>query len=83
MTLLVDDFLPVDEVQGTEVAASSIYAVKFGRQGVTGLQNSGIRVERVGELESRDATRTRIKWYTGLALFTPLGVARLQGVNGD
>ena len=81
--LLVDDFLPIDEVQGTESAASSVYAVKFGRQGVTGLQNSGIQVERVGELESRDATRTRIKWYTGLALFTPLGLARLQGVNAD
>ena len=82
MTFLVDDFLPTDETQGTEDEASSIYAVKFGRQGVTGLQNSGIQVERVGELESRDATRTRIKWYTGLALFTPLGLARLQGING-
>lgn len=81
--ILVDDFLPTNEVQGDEDAASSIYAVKFGRQGVTGLQNSGIQVERVGELESRDATRTRIKWYTGLALFTPLGLARLQGINGE
>ena len=83
MTLLVDDFLPVNEAQGTEAAASSVYAVKFGRQGVMGLQNSGIQVEHVGELETRDATRTRLKWYTGLAMFTPLGLARLQGVNGD
>jgi HK97 family phage major capsid protein len=81
--LLVDDFIPVNETQGSETAASSIYAVKFGRQGVMGLQNGGIQVEQIGELESRDATRTRIKWYTGLALFTPIGLARLKGINGS
>ncbi|MBA2453509.1 MAG: phage major capsid protein, partial [Chloroflexia bacterium] len=62
---------------------SSVYAAKFGRQGVMGLQNSGIQVERVGELETKDATRTRIKWYTGLALFGTLGLSRLKGVNGS
>lgn len=65
--LLVDDFIPTDETQGTETAASSVYAARFGRQGVMGLQNSGIQVERVGELETKDASRTRLKWYTGLA----------------
>jgi hypothetical protein len=47
-----------------------------------GLQNGGIQVERVGELETKDATRTRIKWYCGLALFGTLGLARLRGING-
>jgi HK97 family phage major capsid protein len=61
--ILIDDFIPINETQGTETAASSVYAVKFGRQGVMGLQNGGIQVERVGELEVKDATRTRIKWY--------------------
>ena len=81
--ILVDDFIPIDETQGTETAASSIYAAKFGRQGIMGLQNSGIQVERVGELETKDATRTRIKWYTGLALMGTLGLARLKGINGS
>ena len=81
--ILVDDFIAVDETQGTETAASSIYAAKFGRQGLMGLQNSGIQVERVGELETKDATRTRIKWYTGLALMGTLGLARLNGINGS
>lgn len=81
--ILVDDFIPTDETQGTETAASSIYAAKFGRQGIMGLQNGGIQVERVGELEVKDATRTRIKWYTGLALMGTLGLARLKGINGD
>lgn len=81
--ILVDDFVPVDETQGTETAASSIYAARFGRQGVMGLQNGGITVERVGELETKDATRHRIRWYVGLALMSTLGLARLQGVNGS
>ncbi|HLT19555.1 MAG TPA: phage major capsid protein, partial [Thermomicrobiales bacterium] len=62
---------------------SSIYAARFGRQGLMGLQNGGIQVERVGELETKDATRTRIKWYCGLALMGTLGLARLSGINGS
>ena len=81
--ILVDDFIPTDETQGTETAASSIYAARFGRQGLMGLQNGGIQVERVGELETKDATRTRIKWYTGLALMGTLGLARLKGINAS
>jgi HK97 family phage major capsid protein len=79
--ILVDDFIPIDETQGTETAASSIYAIKFGRQGVMGLENGGIQVERVGELETKDATRTRVKWYCGMALFGTLGLARLAGIT--
>jgi HK97 family phage major capsid protein len=81
--LLVDDFIPDNEVQGSSGAVcSSIYAVKFGMQvGVMGLEHGGIQIERVGELETKDATRHRIKWYSGLALFSELGVARLQGIT--
>jgi HK97 family phage major capsid protein len=81
--ILVDDFIPIDETQGSESAASSVYALKFGRQGLMGLENGGIEVERVGELETKDASRHRIKWYVSLALFGTLGLARLKGVNGS
>jgi HK97 family phage major capsid protein len=80
--LLVDDFIPITETQGSANDCSSIYAARFGRQGIMGLQNGGIQVERVGELETKDATRTRIKWYCALALFGTLGLARLRGING-
>ena len=80
--ILVDDFIPITETQGSSNDCSSIYAARFGRQGIMGLQNSGIQVERVGELETKDATRTRIKWYCGLGLFGTLGLARLRGING-
>ena len=62
--VLVDDFCPIDEIKGTETAASSIWALKFGMgTGLMGLENGGITVENVGELETKDATRHRIKWY--------------------
>jgi HK97 family phage major capsid protein len=82
--ILVDDFIPTDEEQGTSGAVcSSIYAVKFGRQGLMGLENGGIQVERVGDLETKDATRTRVKWYCGLALFSTLGLSRLAGITAS
>jgi hypothetical protein len=55
--------------------------VKLGQGvGVMGLEHGGIQVDRVGELETKDATRHRIKWYAGLAIFRDQGVARLEGV---
>jgi len=82
--VVVDDFLPDNEVQGSSGAVcSSVYALKFGMStGLMGLQHGGIAVETVGELETKDATRHRIKWYTGLALMSELGVARLRGITG-
>ncbi len=82
--VVVDDFIPDSETQGTGTALSSIYALKFGQgAGLMGLEHGGIRIETVGELETKDATRTRIKWYCGLALFSTLGVARLAGVTAE
>ncbi|MEU3060655.1 major capsid protein [Streptomyces subrutilus] len=78
------DILPQAETQGTATDASSIYAVRFGQaeddRAVTGLTNGGIQVTDLGELESKPAYRTRIEFYTGLAVFGGRGAARLNGV---
>jgi hypothetical protein len=77
-----DDNIPDTETQGANTDCSSIYAVQFGYQtGVMGLQNGGLQVQRLGELETKNARRTRIKWYCGLAVFRTLAVARLAGVR--
>ncbi len=80
--LVVDEFISDTQTKGTSGAVcSSMYALKFGQGvGVMGLEHGGIQVERVGELETKDATRTRIKWYAGLAVFSELGVSRLEGI---
>ena len=82
--ILVDDWIPTNEVKGASGAVcSSIYAVKFGAEGLTGLENGGVQIELVGELETKDATRHRLKWYSGLALYSIFGLARLEGINAS
>ncbi len=79
--IVVDDFVPDTETLGTGTALSSIYALKLGQGvGVMGLEHGRVQIERVGELETKDATRNRIKWYASIALFSELGVARLRGI---
>ncbi len=80
--LLVDDFIRDDETYGgSGPDASVIYAVRFGPDGVTGLEHGGVQVEPIGALESKNAMRWRIRWYCGLAVYSDLGVARLVGVT--
>ncbi|MFF4392388.1 major capsid protein [Streptomyces sp. NPDC001552] len=78
------DILPQTETQGSATDASSIYAVRFGQseddRAVTGLTNGGIQVTDLGELETKPSYRTRIEFYTGLAIFGGRGAARLNGV---
>jgi hypothetical protein len=76
--------LPQTETQGSSSVASSVYAVKFGSdegdQAVTGLTNGGVQVYDLGELQEKPAYRTRIEFYTGLAIFGGKAAARLTGV---
>lgn len=80
----VCDFIMDTETQGSSNACSSIYALSFGpEEALCGLQNGGIEVLDVGQLETKDATRVRIRWYCGLALFNQLRCAKLVGVLGN
>jgi hypothetical protein len=76
--------LPQTETQGTNTVCSSIYAVRFGEDesdgAVTGLTNGGIQVDDLGQLETKPALRTRIEFYTGIAVFGK-GAARLRGIQ--
>src|SRR5437762_2232342 len=78
----VDDHIADNEVKGTSNDCSSIYATQFGFQtGLCGLDNGGIQAQPLGALETKDAWRTRIKWYCGLALFRDIALARLEGAR--
>jgi hypothetical protein len=62
--------------------SSTIYALKFGENALAGLTGPGnLTVEPIGSLETKDATRTRIKWYASLALFNAIKAAALIGVQ--
>ncbi len=81
--LLADDFILDNRTVGTSTGVcSTIYAVQFGYgRGLMGLHNGGIQVEEVGELEGKDATRRRVKWYAALASFRDIAVAALEGIT--
>ncbi|AUG87271.1 major head protein [Streptomyces phage Rowa] len=79
------DIIPQTETQGTASGTtSSIYAVRFGSaegdQAVTGLTNGGVQVRDLGELDTKPVYRTRLEFYTGLAVFGGKGAARMTGV---
>ncbi len=78
----VHEFIADDATVGESDDCSTVYAMQFGEGALAGLTGpGGLTVERVGSLETKDATRIRVKWYVGLALFNELKLARLVGVR--
>jgi HK97 family phage major capsid protein len=78
----VSDYISDAQTVGTSTDCSVIYAFQMGEGGLVGLTApGGLQVEKVGSLETKDATRTRIKWYSSLALFNAIKLARLTGVR--
>lgn len=79
--IIVNEFLKLDE--GDD--ACSIYAMRLnetdGLHGIYGGSNAGIVVEDIGTVQNKDATRTRLKWYCGLALKSTKSLACLKGIT--
>lgn len=66
----------------TSDADSTIYALQFGEGALCGISSPEmLQVERIGSLETKDASRTRVKWYVALALFSAVKAAALIGVQ--
>jgi hypothetical protein len=83
--IIANDFLPGNETAGSSSVTCSIYAVRLneadGLHGLYGGATAGIRIEDVGTVQTKDATRTRVKWYCGLALKSTKSLARLSGIT--
>lgn len=83
--VIVNDFLPITETKGTGTNLTSVYAMRLnesdGLHGLFGGTNAGIVVEDIGTVQNKDATRTRVKWYTGAALKSTKSLARLEGLT--
>ncbi len=70
------------ETATTGGTCSTIYAIQSGEGALCGLTSPGhLTVEPIGSLETKDATRTRVKWYVSLALFSSIKAAALIGVQ--
>ena len=89
LPILINDFLTITEdvVDGgfggkTGDDTSSIFAIHMGAEGMHLLDSGpGIEIEDLGALETKDATRRRIKWYLSLALLSTKALARLSGID--
>lgn len=78
----INDWISDAQTLGTSTDCSIIYAMQFGEGALCGLTSPGLlTVEPVGQLEAKDATRTRIKWYCSLAIFSQVKLAKLIGVR--
>ena len=78
----ISDWVSDAKTVGTSADCSTIYGLQYGEGAVAGLSGpGGLQVERIGSLETLDATRTRVKWYVSLALFNTLKLAKLTGVR--
>lgn len=83
--IIINDFLPVNETQGSNNNTTSIYALRMnevdGLHGLWAGENAGFNVFKWGQHPSKDATLWRIRWYSGLALKATHAVARLRGIT--
>ena len=75
------DILGFTEAASSGTAtATSIYVVAFGDGMLSGIQNGGIDVRDLGELDTKPVWRTRVEWFTGLTLMHPKAAARLWSI---
>lgn len=82
-----NDYIPIDQTHGASSVASTIFcgtlddgSRQHGLSGLTATNMAGINVVDVGESETKDERIWRVKWYAGLALYSELGLACLDGV---
>lgn len=87
--LFRNDWIPTNQTKGTAVGiCTTVFAGTFddgsgthGIAGLTAMDAAGVRVEEVGVSETKDETITRVKMYSGMALFSELGLAAVDGVK--
>lgn len=61
--------------------ATSIYVVSMGADSLQGLQNGGVDVRDLGELQTAPVFRTRVEWYNGMGIFNGRAVTRLRHIG--
>jgi hypothetical protein len=73
--------LPFTEAATSGTAtATSIYVMSLGADGVTGIQNGGMDVRDLGELQTAPVWRTRVEWFCGIAAFNGRAATRLYSI---
>lgn len=81
--IFISDYVSITETVGSSTDCSTIYAVHTGEDGLVGLTGLPdiFTIEDVGNLETKDASRARVKSYVSFALFASKSCAKLTGVR--
>jgi hypothetical protein len=87
--LFRNDWIPTNQTKGSAAGVcTTVFAGTFddgsgthGIAGLTAMDAAGVRVEEVGVSETKDETITRVKMYSGMALFSELGLAAVDGIK--
>ncbi len=86
--ILRNDWIPVNQTQAAGTDLTTVFAGTFddgsqthGLAGITAKTEAGIVVDDVGLDPDADNHIWRVKWYSGLALFSELGLAMLTGIT--
>ncbi len=80
--IAISDYISDAKTVGSSNDCSTVYVMQMGEGALAGITApGGLTVETVGSLETKDATRTRVKWYVSMALFNTLKLAKLIGVR--
>jgi hypothetical protein len=61
--------------------SSSVYVLSMTVDGVSGIQNGGMDVRDLGELDTMPLFRTRVEWYSGFGIFNGSAAVRIRGVK--
>lgn len=71
------------DVDGAQVAedATTIFILTFDPKACCGTQNGTITITPLGDLETKDASRYRIKWYCSAMLQSIISCAKITGIT--
>jgi len=68
---------------GDDDGATSIFVLQFGPKALCGVQSLPITTEKFDKLETKDASRVRIKWYPSIMLQSIISCAKVTGIDYD
>lgn len=74
------EILGFDETTGSSGVTSSFYVARFEPGYLTGIQNGGIDVRDLGELNTAPIWRTRVEWFNAVAIMHPRALCRVKGM---
>jgi len=66
---------------GNNDGSTSIFALQFGDQALCGVQSAPITTKRFDDLETKDGSRIRIKWYPSIMIQSIISCSKLTGIN--